>query len=357
MSLTQITDYVTIGVLIIVAIATGVDTALSFYIKRAGELHKPVPQQLMTIDEIAKFVVSEAATLDVSGAEKKVKAVLSKAMSRAKEENQGAKDSVITDIAIRYANEEMPEFFYYYKGILGTRISQSVHPAGIVISPVTLADNYGVFKKDGEICLQIDMDEIHEVSLVKYDLLALRTVKIISETCKLIGCPYPKTHEINWDDEKVWDDMLRTNEGLFQMESAYAFSLLKELKPMSIFDMSLVCAALRPSGASYRDNLIKRIPNKNPSKMIDDLLSDNNGYLIYQEDVIKFLQEICGLSGSEADNIRRAIGRKDEERLNKALPQILEGYCSKSDKPREVAEEEAKTFIQILKDASSYMFG
>lgn len=75
MSLTQITDYVTIGVLVIVAIASGVDTALSFYIKRANELKKPVPQQLMTIDEIAKFVVSEAATLDVSGAEKKVKAV------------------------------------------------------------------------------------------------------------------------------------------------------------------------------------------------------------------------------------------------------------------------------------------
>ncbi len=75
MSLTQITDYVTIGVLVIVAIATGVDAALSFYIKRANELKKPVLQQLMTIDEIAKFVVSEAATLDVSGAEKKVKAV------------------------------------------------------------------------------------------------------------------------------------------------------------------------------------------------------------------------------------------------------------------------------------------
>ena len=65
----------TIGVLIIVAIATGVDTALSFYIKRANELKKPVPQQVMTIDEIAKFVVSEAATLDASGAEKKVQAV------------------------------------------------------------------------------------------------------------------------------------------------------------------------------------------------------------------------------------------------------------------------------------------
>ena len=75
MSMTQATNYAIIIGMIVVALATGIDAALSFYIKRAGELHKPVPQQLMTIDEIAKFVVSEAATLDVSGAEKKVKAV------------------------------------------------------------------------------------------------------------------------------------------------------------------------------------------------------------------------------------------------------------------------------------------
>ena len=75
MSADQIFDYIGIICLIIVAIATGVDAALSFYIKRAAELKKPVPQQVMTIDEIAKFVVSEAATLDASGAEKKVQAV------------------------------------------------------------------------------------------------------------------------------------------------------------------------------------------------------------------------------------------------------------------------------------------
>lgn len=75
MSLDQISNYVAIVCLIIVALATGIDTALSFYIKKATELKKPVPRQVMTIDEIAKFVVSEAATLDVSGAEKKVRAV------------------------------------------------------------------------------------------------------------------------------------------------------------------------------------------------------------------------------------------------------------------------------------------
>ena len=121
--------------------------------------------------------------------------------------------------------------------------------------------------------------------------------------------------------------------------------------------MSLVTACLRPSGASYRDALLNHEPHHNPSEIIDNLLADNNGYLVYQEDVIKFLQQICGLSGSEADNIRRAIGRKDRDRLDAAMPQILEGYCSKSDKPREEAEREAKEFIQILEDSASYMFG
>ena len=77
--------------------------------------------------------------------------------------------------------------------------------------------------------------------------------------------------------------------------------------------------------------------------MIDDLFEETNGYLVYQEQTIAFLQQICGLSGSEADNIRRAIGRKQKDRLDKAMPQILNGYCSKSDKPRDIAEKQRYT--------------
>ena len=137
----------------------------------------------------------------------------------------------------------------------------------------------------------------------------------------------------------------------------FAYKVLKDFNTKSIDDMSLVTAMIRPSGSSYRDNLCKHIFNKNPSDMIDNLLKNNLGYLVYQEDVIAFLQYICGLTGSEADNVRRAIGRKDNERLQKALPQILEGYCNKSDKDRDVAENEAKVFLKIIEDASSYMFG
>lgn len=180
---------------------------------------------------------------------------------------------------------------------------------------------------------------------------------MIRDTCRYIGVPYPKTHEIDWNDQAVWDDMLKSPGAIFQMEGKYAFDCLKAFKPKSIFDMSLVTACIRPSGASYRDELLARKPHKNPSEIIDNLLSENLGYLIYQEDTIKFLQEICGLSGSQADNIRRAIGRKQKDRLDAAMSDILEGYCSKSPKPRAEAESEAKEFLQIIEDSASYQFG
>lgn len=255
------------------------------------------------------------------------------------------------------AREDYPDLFYYFDGLLNTNISQSMHPCGMVVSPVTLEDNYGTLYKDDKKILQIDMEDVHEISLVKYDILGLKNVGIIKDACKYAGILYPKSNEINWDDQAVWGDMLRCPQGIFQFEGAYAFQMLCAFKPKSIFDMSLVTAALRPSGSSYRDKLMQKEFHKNPSTIIDDMLADNYGYLIYQEDTIKFLKDICGLTGSEADNIRRAIGRKQKERLDAAMPSILEGYCKMSPQPREVAEKEAKEFLQIIEDSASYQFG
>lgn len=250
-----------------------------------------------------------------------------------------------------------PDIFCYFDGLVGTRVSQSVHPAGMVISPVSLVREYGVFDKDGESCLMLDMDEAHEVGLAKYDFLILKTVQVIRDTCRFLDRPYPKTYEIDWNDQAVWEDMYRNAATVFQFESSFAADSLRKFRARSIFDMSIVTACIRPSGTSYRDALLARKPHTNPSPIIDDLLKDNLGYLIYQEDTIKFLQQICGLSGSAADNVRRAIGRKQKDRLEAALPAILDGYCSKSDQPREIAEEEAKEFLQIIEDSASYQFG
>lgn len=255
------------------------------------------------------------------------------------------------------AREKYSEVFYYFDGLVGTKISQSVHPAGMVISPITLANNYGVFNKDNDLCLMIDMDECHDVGLVKYDFLILKTLGVISDTCKLVGVNYPKAHEMNWNDEAVWADMSKNPSTIFQMESEFASKMLRQFKPRSIFDMSLVTASLRPSGASYREDLMQRKVHKNPSALIDKLLEKDYGYLVYQESIIAFLQQICGLTGSEADTVRRGIAKKKMDILEKWLPKILDGYCEKSDKVRAIAENEAREYLKIIEDASSYMFG
>ena len=247
--------------------------------------------------------------------------------------------------------KDYPELFYYYEGMKNTVVSQSMHPAGIIASPVNLIDNYSCFNSDGKNIIPINMEECHEISLVKYDILGLKNVQVIRNTCEFAGIPYPLAHTINWED------IVSTPIGIFQFESDFAFKSLQKMHPKNIYDMSLVNASVRPSGASYRERLLAHEPNVHDSEQINELLKDNNGWLVYQEDTIKFLQEVCGLSGSEADNVRRAIGRKQRDRLEQAMPSILEGYCQKSTQPREVAEEEVKHFLQVIEDSSNYQFG
>lgn len=256
------------------------------------------------------------------------------------------------------AKEKYPNVFYYFDGMLNTVISQGFHPAGILASPVTLPDNYGVFQdKDDKTVIYYDMEEVHECGLVKYDILGLKNVGIIQEVYKMLNKHYPKSYEINWEDKKVWEDIKSSPIAIFQYESSYAFDCMKTFNVKSIDDLTLVNACIRPSGATYRNDVFSHKRHKNPSLLIDKVLESSLGYLVYQEQTIAFLQEACGLSGGEADNVRRAIGRKQKDRLEAAMPKILEGYCNKSDKPRVEAEKEVKEFLQVIEDSASYQFG
>lgn len=250
-----------------------------------------------------------------------------------------------------------PELFYFFDGLNGTKISQSIHPAGIVISPIDLAPEYGVFDKDGERCLMLDMDCVHSVGLVKYDMLISKTVQVVEDTYRYLDLPYPKSHEINWDDAAVWDDLAKSGAGIFQMESKFARKFLKKYHPRSLSELSLLTASIRPSGESYRDDLIARKKHENPSEQIDELLGESYGYLVYQEQTIAFLQRLCGMSGGEADTIRRSITKKKADEVEAAMPKIIDGYCKNSPRPREQAEEEVKEFLQVISDSASYQFG
>ena len=252
------------------------------------------------------------------------------------------------------------DLFYYLDGLKGTIVAKGNHPSGIIGSPITLADNMGVFYKDGDMNMPVStcaMKAVDSLNYVKFDILGLKTVGIIKDACNYAGIPYPKSFRLNWFDKNVWDNMITSQQGVFQFEGDFAFNLLKDFKPTTINHMSMVNAALRPSGKSYRDRLIAGEYNKNPSEEIDKLLESNRGYLIFQEDTIKFLTNICDFSGSAADTTRRAIGKKDRELLEQQLPKILEGYCKHSTKERSVAENEAKQFVKIVQDSSEYQFG
>ena len=250
------------------------------------------------------------------------------------------------------------DLFYYYDGLVDCEVSQSQHPAGLVVSSINLVDNYGGFYgSDGQIILPLDMDSAHDVGAIKYDILGLKSVGVIDKAYKYLGKKFPRTYEVDWQDQEVFKDIANDHTAIFQFESDYSGQCLKQMMPTSIEEMSLVNACIRPSGETYRDALLSRQMHKNPSELIDNMLKQNYGWLVYQEDTLAFLQQICGFSGSAADSIRRAIGKKKKEEVDKALPQILDGYCSKSDKPRDVAEKEAKEFLDVIESSSSYQFG
>lgn len=265
----------------------------------------------------------------------------------------------LNDMWVKLRNDNK-DLFYYFDGIKGTVISKGNHPAGMIGSPITLYDNLGVFYKGGDENFPISfcsMKAVDSLNYVKFDILGLKTIGVLQDTFKLANVKWKYAHEIDWFDKRVWEDMIRCNSGIFQFEGDYAHDLLSQFKPSILTHMSIINAALRPSGKSYRQRLVDGEFNNNPSNEIDELLKDNRGFLVFQEDTIKFLTDICDFSGSLADTTRRAIGKKDVVLLNEQLPKILEGYCNHSSKPREVAELEAKEFIQIISDSSEYQFG
>ena len=254
------------------------------------------------------------------------------------------------------AKEKYKEVFYYFDGMVNTIVSQSVHAAGMVISPCTLDDNYGTFFNSGEHCLLLNMDEAHDVGMCKYDFLILTNIKIIDDVYKAIGKPFPKMHEIDFNDQDVWRDMRRSQWGIFQAESDYFFNSLKRMKPINIKEMALLTASIRPSGASYRDDVFDRKVHKNPTKEMDELFKDNFGFVVYQEDISRALIELCGFSGSQADTVRRDIAKKDPEKIAKDIVLIKQGYIDHSNKPREEAEHDVAELLQVISDASGYAF-
>lgn len=267
-----------------------------------------------------------------------------------------------------------PELFKYVDIVNGCVVSVGNHPCGMVVAGAPIDDRMGLFttSTDDVPISQINMKEIDLQNYVKLDLLKLDTIELINETCKLANIERLTPDNIDVQDEKVWHSLRDDTTEIFQWNGStgdrYIKHLLsdnnikkfKSLNP-NVDYMTLLSignGAIRPAGASYRDDLAEGILRKSGNEAIDNFMKNTFGYLVFQEQIIQFLHEYCGYTMGEADVVRRHFAKKTG--TEKDIPQIKEGFAKTMAKDygmsREESEEVIADFIQVIEDASNYLF-
>ena len=217
------------------------------------------------------------------------------------------------------------DIFEYVDIVNGTIVSIGTHPCGMVVSPIPLDENIGLcsLSTTNKPVSMINMKEIDGLNFVKLDILGLDNIEIINETCKLANIERLVPDNII-DDEKVWKDIRDNTTFIFQWESENAQNYLKQLfsdetvekikennKDFKYIDlMSVGNGAIRPAGASYRNELAKGLYRDNGHKSLNEMLAPTLGYLVYQEQIIEFLNKFCGFTMGEADIVRRGFAKK-----------------------------------------------
>lgn len=277
--------------------------------------------------------------------------------------------------------EEHKQLIDDAKKIVGVIDSFGRHAAGILIDTNTIEDTMGTQTISGwdYPVTQIAMKEIESCSWVKYDMLGLDNIGLISRACKLAGLPFltpNSTDIIDFEDKKVWESMRENNIGVFQMEGDRAGKLLRDmLSPETIANirsneagkdvkymdlLSLVNAAQRPSGSSYVDAVTHGRFKDNGHPALNKFLAPTLGFLVYQEQLIQFLVQFCGYTPGAADVLRRGVGHKIQSVIDEEIPKIHDAFVKTMinvyHDDAEHAEKIAKDFIQVFMDAANYGF-
>jgi DNA polymerase-3 subunit alpha len=201
----------------------------------------------------------------------------------------------------------------------------SVHAAGVVIAPSKITDFAPLcITPDKTIVTQFDKNDLEEIGLVKMDILGLKTLTIIQKTLELVKA----NHGIEIDIDKIPLDDPLTYElfaqgktiGVFQFDKPHTRNYLKELKPTSIAELSVMNALNRPGPMQFIDDYIQRKHGKKKVTYIhpklEPILKETYGIIVYQEQVMRIAHEVVGYTLAKADLMRKAMGKKDEKILS-----------------------------------------
>ncbi len=259
-------------------------------------------------------------------------------------------------------NEEAAEVLELALKLEGCARSIGKHAAGVVIAPNDIHE-FTPLHYDSEtnsIATQLDMYDVEDVGLVKFDFLGLRTLTVINNAVMSIERINPdfKLKEIPFDDAKVFNLLSSgKTKGLFQLESSGMIDLIKRLKPENFSDIVALVALYRPGplNSGMADDYINR---KNGRESIayqhtnlKKVLNETYGVFVYQEQIMEAAQVLASYSLGDADNLRRAMGKKKADVMEEEKGTFVAG-C----KNNNISENKAIEIFDNIEKFAGYGF-
>ncbi|MBD80686.1 MAG: DNA polymerase III subunit alpha [Crocinitomicaceae bacterium] len=244
----------------------------------------------------------------------------------------------------------------------GSVRNTGTHACGVIIAPDDLTNYIPVStSKDADLLItQFDNKVVEDAGLLKMDFLGLKTLTVIKHAIKLIKEKHNVEIDIDaipLDDEKTFELYQRgeTN-GTFQFESVGMQKYLRKLKPTNIEDLIAMNALYRPGPLQFIDSFIDRKHGREvveyPHQLIEDILKDTNGIMVYQEQIMKTAQIIGGFSLGGADLLRRAMGKKKMDVMQQQKVVFAEG----AKRIHDIEEEKSNEIFEVMEKFAEYGF-
>ena len=236
----------------------------------------------------------------------------------------------------------------------------SIHAAGVVVAPGDLTDFVPLYRSSqGDVTTQYDMKELESIGLLKMDFLGLRNLTVIDKTIDLIKKRFDKEidiDKIDMEDPKVYELFAKgLTVGIFQFESAGMREFLKKLKPKGIDGLIAMNALYRPGPMQNIDRYIKRAHGKEKVEyvhpLLEEALKETYGIIVYQEQVMQIANIIAGFTLSEADEMRRAIGKKIRSLMDQMADKFVKGAVKNG-----LSKGKAKQIFELIDKFAQYGF-
>src|SRR5881296_2368942 len=253
------------------------------------------------------------------------------------------------------------ELFEYAKVLEGLSRNAGVHAAGVVIADRDLSDYIPLCRdvKGNDVISQYPMGPLNDLGLLKMDFLGLKTLTVIEDTLVLIHKREPEfsLKDIPLDDAASFSLYNRGETiGLFQMESGGMTNLSKQFEVKKLDDIIALIALYRPGPMELIPEYVRAKKGVTPIKylhpLLEEICADTYGVMIYQEQVMAAASKLAGYSLAQADLLRRAMGKKDKEKMAKERRNFIEG-CARTNK---IPEKKANAIFDLLEKFAGYGF-